>query len=67
MRERKPSTASTWPRYAGCVLAIILAACTTVTPPAQVVPSVLQTEPPHGDFRMRLEDFFEKKPTEPMN
>ena len=44
-----------------------LAACTTVTPPAPVTPSVLQEAPPAGDFRMRLERFFGPRPTEPTN
>ena len=67
MSEHKPSTGGTWLRYAACVLVISLVGCTTAMPQAQVVPSVLQTEPPHGDFRTRLEDFFGKKPTERMN
>lgn len=49
------------------LLASTLAACTTVTPPAQVTPSVLQEAPPAGDFRMRLERFFDPRPTGPTN
>lgn len=44
-----------------------LVACTTVTPPAPVTPSVLQEAPPSGDFRMRLERFFGESQTERTN
>lgn len=49
----------------GLLLASTLAACTTVMPPAPVTPSVLQEAPPVGDFRMRLEHFFDPRPTGP--
>lgn len=51
----------------GLLLASTLAACATVTPPAPVTPSVLQEAPPVGDFRMRLEHFFDPKLIEPTN
>ena len=51
----------------GLLLASTLAACATATPPAPVTPSVLQEAPPAGDFRMRLEHFFDPKPTAPTN
>ena len=47
----------------GLLLASTLVACTTVTPPAPVTPSALQEAPPAGDFRMRLERFFDPRPT----
>jgi hypothetical protein len=49
------------------LLLAALAGCTTVTPPAPVTPSVLQEAPPDGDFRMRLEHFFDPKQTGPTN
>ena len=51
----------------GLLLASTLAACATATPVAPVTPSVLQEAPPAGDFRMRLEHFFDPKPTAPTN
>lgn len=48
----------------GLLLASTLGACTTVTPVEPVTPSVLREAPPSGDFRMRLESFFGRKPTE---
>lgn len=62
-------TAATRRSYvgSGLLLASTLAACATVTPPAPVTPSVLQEAPPSGGFRMRLENFFGEKLTEPTN
>lgn len=63
------STAATRLSFAVFVLLLLstLAACTTATPPAPVTPSVLQEAPPAGDFRMRLEHFFDPKLIEPTN
>lgn len=62
-------TAATRRSYvgSGLLLASTLVACTTATPPAPVTPSMLQEAPPSGDFRMRLERFFDGKLTEPTN